>query len=97
MIRAGGSDPGDARPEVYDDSKKIVGRKRHIVVDTDGCLLMVNLTATDIFDSAGAHIDSNHTSRHSPSLGGRTHFRLMTRWRHRVHDYEQLIDCLPRK
>ena len=56
--------------------KKIVGRKRHIVVDTDGCLLMVNLTATDIFDSAGAHIDSNHTSRHSPSLGGRTHFRL---------------------
>jgi transposase len=51
------SDPGDARPEVYDDGKKIVDRKRHIVVDTDGPLLMVNLTATDIFDSAGARID----------------------------------------
>lgn len=38
----------------YDAGKKIVGRKRHIAVDTDGCLLMVNLTPTDISDSAGA-------------------------------------------
>ena len=28
----------------YDAGKKIVGRKRHIAVDTDGRLLMVNLT-----------------------------------------------------
>jgi len=28
----------------YDAAKKIVGRKRHIAVDTDGRLLMVNLT-----------------------------------------------------
>ncbi|WP_352773560.1 IS5 family transposase [Mesorhizobium sp. M0684] len=34
--------------------KKIVGRKRHIAVDTDGRLLMVNLTPADISDSAGA-------------------------------------------
>jgi transposase len=35
-------------------NKKIVGRKRHIAVDTDGRLLMVNLTTADISDSAGA-------------------------------------------
>ena len=34
--------------------KKIIGRKRHIAVDTDGRLLMVNLTPADISDSAGA-------------------------------------------
>ena len=38
----------------YDAGKKIVGRKRHIAVDTDGRLLMVHLTSADIFDSAGA-------------------------------------------
>lgn len=35
-------------------NKKIVGRKRHIAADTDGRLLMVNLTTADISDSAGA-------------------------------------------
>jgi putative transposase len=38
----------------YDAGKKIKGRKRHIAVDTDGRLLMVNLTTADISDSAGA-------------------------------------------
>ncbi|CAH1673109.1 hypothetical protein CHELA40_13806 [Chelatococcus asaccharovorans] len=38
----------------YDAGKKIVGRKRHIAVDTDGRLLMVNLTTADISDRAGA-------------------------------------------
>lgn len=38
----------------YDAGKKTVGRKRHVVVDTDGRLLMVNLTPADISDSAGA-------------------------------------------
>lgn len=38
----------------FDAAKKIVGRKRHIAVDTDGRLLMVNLTPGDISDSAGA-------------------------------------------
>ncbi len=37
----------------YDAGKKIVGRKRHIAVDTDGRLLLVNLTTADISDSAG--------------------------------------------
>lgn len=38
----------------YDAGKKIKGRKRHIAVDTDGRLLMINLTTADISDSAGA-------------------------------------------
>ncbi len=45
--------PG-AQARGYDANKKIVGRKRHITVDTDGRLLMVNLTTGDISDSAGA-------------------------------------------
>lgn len=38
----------------YDAAKKLKGRKRHIVVDTDGRLLMVDLTSADIQDAAGA-------------------------------------------
>lgn len=38
----------------FDAGKKVKGRKRHIAVDTDGRLLMVNLTTADISDSAGA-------------------------------------------
>jgi transposase len=45
--------PG-ARQRGYDAGKKVSGRKRHIAVDTDGRLLMVNLTTADIADSAGA-------------------------------------------
>jgi transposase len=43
-----------AKARGYDANKKIVGRKRHIAVDTDGRLLMVNLTPADVSDSAGA-------------------------------------------
>src|SRR5208283_562238 len=45
-----------AQTRGYDAGKKIVGRKRHIAVDTDGRLLMVNLTPADISDSAGAQM-----------------------------------------
>jgi len=38
----------------FDGGKRIVGRKRHIAVDTDGRLLMVNLTPADVSDSDGA-------------------------------------------
>ncbi|MGE3743994.1 MAG: IS5 family transposase [Geminicoccaceae bacterium] len=38
----------------YDAGKKVLGRKRHIAVDTDGRLLMVNLTSADVADSTGA-------------------------------------------
>jgi putative transposase len=43
-----------AKARGYDANKKIKGRKRHIVVDTDGRLLAVNLTPADVADSTGA-------------------------------------------
>lgn len=43
-----------AKARGFDAAKKTVGRKRHVAVDTDGRLLMVNLTTADISDSAGA-------------------------------------------
>ena len=39
-----------AKARGFDAAKKIVGRKRHIAVDTDGRLLLVNLTTADISD-----------------------------------------------
>jgi putative transposase len=38
----------------YDAAKKIKGRKRHVAADTDGRLLMVNLTPAEVQDAAGA-------------------------------------------
>jgi transposase len=46
----------EAKTRGYDAGKRIVGRKRHIAVDTDGRLLMLNLTPADISDSAGAQL-----------------------------------------
>lgn len=45
-----------AKERGFDGGKKITGRKRHIAVDTDGRLLMINLTTADISDSAGAQM-----------------------------------------
>jgi putative transposase len=38
----------------YDAARKVKGPKRHIAVDTDGSLLMVNLTTADVQDAQGA-------------------------------------------
>ncbi|SDB74693.1 Transposase and inactivated derivatives [Belnapia rosea] len=38
----------------YDGGKRIVGRKRHVAVDTDGRRLLVNLSTADVLDSASA-------------------------------------------
>ena len=46
--------PAPGAKRSFDGGKKIVGRKRHIAVETDGRLLMVNITPADISDSAGA-------------------------------------------
>jgi hypothetical protein len=46
--------PAPGAKRGYDAGKKTVGRKRHVVVDTDGRLLMANLTPADLSDSAGA-------------------------------------------
>ena len=58
------SAPGAQRG--YDAGKKIVGRKRHIAVDTDGRLLMVNLTPADISDSAGTQAILNSFRKRWP-------------------------------
>lgn len=47
----------------YDGGKRIVGRKRHIAVDTDGRLLMVNLTSADVSDSAQTILIAAHERR----------------------------------
>ncbi len=57
-----------AQTRGYDANKKIVGRKRHIAVDTDGRLLMVNLTTADISDSAGAQAILDAVRRRWPWL-----------------------------
>ena len=58
----------------YDANKKIVGRKRHIAVDTDGRLLMANLTPADISHSAGAQmiLTASQTSMVAASRSGST-------------------------
>jgi putative transposase len=38
----------------YDAGKKIVGRKRHLLVDTDGLILKVRVHAADVQDRDGA-------------------------------------------
>lgn len=40
----------------YDGNKKVVGRKRHILTDTEGNLLEVVVHAADIQDRQGAHL-----------------------------------------
>jgi putative transposase len=58
----------EAETRGYDAGKKIVGRKRHIAVDTDGRLLMVNLTPADISDSAGAQMILDRVRKQWPWL-----------------------------
>ena len=52
----------------YDAAKKLKGRKRHVAVDTDGRLLMVNLTAADVQDAAGAEAIIKDVRRRWPWL-----------------------------
>lgn len=43
-----------AGPRGYDAFKKVMGRKRHLVVDTLGLLLVVVVTGANVSDTAGA-------------------------------------------
>lgn len=40
----------------YDAGKKVLGRKRHLLVDTDGLILKVRVHAADIQDRDGARL-----------------------------------------
>ena len=55
-----------AKERGYDAGRKIVGRKRHIAVDTDDRLLLVRLTPTDISDSAGRQMILNAIRKRWP-------------------------------
>ena len=48
-----GADTVSAQTRGYDAGKKINGRKRHIVVDTIGLLLVVMVTAASVQDPDG--------------------------------------------
>ena len=52
----------------YDAAEKVKGRKRHVCVDTDGRLLMVDLTAADVRDAAGAEEVVKAVRRRRPWL-----------------------------
>jgi putative transposase len=61
-----GSEAGG--PRGYDGGKKINGRKRHIVVDTLGLLMVVVITSANVDDGTGApevlnRLSADHTSR----------------------------------
>ncbi|MBB5409772.1 hypothetical protein HDG34_003724 [Paraburkholderia sp. HC6.4b] len=47
--------PESAHERGYDAAKKVEGLKRHIAADTNGWLLMFNLTPADIAGNRGAH------------------------------------------
>ena len=55
--------PAPGAQRSFDAGKKIVGRKRHIAVDTDGRLLMVNLTSADISDRRRTDGAGNHPQK----------------------------------
>ena len=40
-------------PRGYDGAGRIVGRKRHALVDTDGCLLVIGISAASLQDRDG--------------------------------------------
>ena len=48
--------PAVGAKQGYDAGRKTIGRKCNVVVDTDGRLLMVNLTLANIADSIGAQM-----------------------------------------
>ncbi|WP_242527271.1 IS5 family transposase [Ktedonosporobacter rubrisoli] len=57
-----GSDKG------FDAGKKIYGRKRHVLVDTQGFLLAVKVHAANIVDRVGARLLLSHLPRSFPRL-----------------------------
>ena len=57
--------PAAQGPRGFDGAKKLVGRKRHVAADTDGRLLMVNLTTAD---RAGAEALQEATYRRWPRV-----------------------------
>ena len=66
----------------------MAGRKRHIAVDTDGRLLMINLTTADIANSAGRAGDPRRDAQ-APAVGFKHLFA------DGAHDRRKLMDTFP--
>jgi hypothetical protein len=85
----------------YDAGKKRVGRKallsqvegRHIAGDTDGRLLMINLTSADISDRAGAQVILEGIAKRGPFV---KHFFADGAYdRLKLIDKASSLDCVP--
>lgn len=63
-----GKDHGKRGPRGYDGAKKVSGRKRHILVDTLGLLLVVVVHAASISDRDGAMLVLPHIRDRFPRL-----------------------------
>ena len=63
-----GQDDGKGGPRGYDAGKKVMGRKRHIIVDTIGLLLAVVVHPADIQDRDGAKLVINKLMGRFPRL-----------------------------
>jgi putative transposase len=57
-----------AGPRGYDGNKRVTGRKRHLLVDTLGLLLVVLVTAANVSDPAGARDVALVAKRRFPRL-----------------------------
>ena len=63
-----GEDHGKRGPRGYDAGKKVKGRKRHIVVDTQGLLLAVAVHPADVQDRDGAKLVISKLTGRFPRL-----------------------------
>ena len=52
----------------YDGAKKLVGRKRHILVDTEGLLMAVNVHPANVMDRDGIKLVLDDNAGASPSV-----------------------------
>jgi putative transposase len=68
----------------YDGGKKLTGRKRHLLVDTQGWLLAVLVTAANVSDPAGARQLFARAQPHFPRLrhlwGDRAYGGTLVEW-----------------
>lgn len=63
-----GQDDGKGGPRGYDAGKKVSGRKRHLLVDTQGFLLRVYVPAANVQDRDGARTLLKGLGRQYPRL-----------------------------
>ena len=74
-------------PRGYDGGKKIKGRKRHLLVDTQGTLLKNKVHPADIHDGAGAELLLSGLQQQFPAIErmwADTDYRGLKNWLHKA-------------